>query len=60
VALKQNQDLPYGATFNAFGHPKHNGEACVLRRPTEELRPRVFPSLPPLRKSCSPLPKKYG
>jgi len=25
AALKQNRDLLYGATFNAFGHPKHNG-----------------------------------
>jgi hypothetical protein len=47
AALKQNRDLLYGATFNAFGHPKHNGEACMPRRPIEELRPRVFPSLPP-------------
>jgi len=57
---KHNQTLPSKAAFDAPHRPRHSGETCVLRRPTEELRPRVFPSFPlsPLRKSCCPLQKK--
>jgi len=33
-------------TFNTPCYPRHNGNACVPRRPTKELQPGVFPSLP--------------
>jgi len=60
TAPKHNQMLPSRAAFDAPHCPRHSGETCVPRRPTEELRPRVFPSFPlsPLRKSCCPLQKK--
>jgi len=34
-------------TFDTPRHPRHNGNACVPRRPIKELQPGVFPSLPP-------------
>jgi len=46
VAPEPNQESPYGASFDAPCHPMHSGEARVPRRPIEELRARVFPSLP--------------
>jgi len=60
AAPKHNQTLPSRAAFDAPHRPRHSGETRVPRRPTEELRPRVFPSFPlsPLRKSCCPLQKK--